>query len=427
MRNLRQARSVIGSLLPAFLLSISYATAQDISPTLTTIHAFAGAPGDGAFSAAAVTVGSDGVLYGTAAAGGTSNLGTVFSLTPSGSPGGSWTLTVLYNFAGGSDGASPDGPVTIGSAGVLYGVTGEGGPNHSGTVYALTPPGSPGGPWTEAVLCSFGAGRADGSEPVGPLAFDGSGVLYGTTEMGGLHNAGTVFSLVPPKSPGGVWTKRKLHSFAGGSDGGIPESGVVIGAGGVLYGTTIEDNGSAGRGSVFSLTPPTSPGAPWTKTSIYNFSDGISDPVFPYGGLAIGSGGVLYGTTFQGGTADFGTVFSLAPPASAGGPWTATFLYTFKGGLDGALPRAGVSIGPRGVLYGTTSGGGGRSGNGTIFALEPPASPGAPWLEGVLYRFTGGSDGFGPWQNVTLVRSPALYSVTLGGAFGYGTVFSLTP
>jgi hypothetical protein len=95
-------------------------------------------------------------------------------------------------------------------------------------------------------------------------------------------------------------------------------------------------------------------------------SGGVADP----NGLAIGSGGVLYGTTYAGGTV--GQVYSLTPPASPDSPWTFTVLHSF-GGSDGAAPFSGVTIGAGGVLYGTTTlgGGGGRDGCGT--AAPPQA------------------------------------------------------
>jgi uncharacterized repeat protein (TIGR03803 family) len=86
--------------------------------------------------------------------------------------------------------------------------------------------------------------------------------------------------------------------------------------------------------------------------------------------LAIGDGGEIYGTTRLGGAANQGTVFSLTPPASPGGAWTETVLHDFKGGGDGAFPVAGLAIGKNGVLYGTTEGGG-TSNAGTVFAFKP--------------------------------------------------------
>ena len=367
--------------------------------TETVLHNFTGT--DGANPFAGLVIGSGGVLYGTTQgtdqSGGSlcepsGSCGTVFSLTPPSSPGGAWTETVLYSFQGGlvGDGQNPLASVEIGKGGVLYGTTYSGGipPAGAGTVFSLTPPASPGGAWTETVLYSFKGGLiGDGSVPSGVVIGSG-GVLYGTTYYGGSTSAGygTVFSLTPPASPGGAWTETVLHNFTGcgffcGSDGANPQAGVVIGSGGVLYGSTqyggyCNSGSSYGRGcgTVFSLTPPVSPGGAWTEADLYKFADGTvgaSDGTNPYAGVVIGSGGVLFGTTQYGGSAGYGTAFSLTPPTSPGGAWTESILHNFTYGTnDGLIPQGGVVISRTGVLYGTTNLGG-TVGYGTVYSLRP--------------------------------------------------------
>ncbi|HUD99815.1 MAG TPA: choice-of-anchor tandem repeat GloVer-containing protein [Bryobacteraceae bacterium] len=221
-------------------------------------------------------------------------------------------------------------------------------------------------------LYSF-TGQPDGANPSASVVI-GGGVLYGTTQYGGTGRCtyislgcGTVFSLTPPTSPGGAWTESVLHDFKGkccqaSEDGDNPVAPVVIGSGGVLYGTT--QYGGTGScpafgpcGTAYSLTPPNSPGGTWAE-AVYSFPGGGGG--FPEAGLVIGGRGVLYGTTSGGGTltSEYGTVFSLTPPASPGGPWTETTLWSFSGGSDGAVPEAGLVIGKDGILYGTTSIGG---------------------------------------------------------------------
>jgi uncharacterized repeat protein (TIGR03803 family) len=182
------------------------------------------------------------------------------------------------------------------------------------------------------------------------------GVLYGTTYFGGASNYGTVFSLAPPGAAGGTWTEAVLYSFASGTDAENPEFGnLVVGASGVLYGTTL-DGGAYGKGTVFSLTPPASQGAAWTESVLFSFSYRSGES--PDGGLAIDKAGNLYGTTSYGGNATkgLGTVFQLAPPADAGSPWKFTELHTFTN-PNGIVPMAGVTIDPDNkVIYGTTSG-----------------------------------------------------------------------
>jgi uncharacterized repeat protein (TIGR03803 family) len=213
-----------------------------------------------------IVLGGDGVLVGTTFSGGTKGAGTVFLLRRPASPGG-WIETAIYNFEdAGGDGANPAGSVAFGDGGILYGTTEFGGASRAGTVFSLTPPAVPGGAWTETVLYSF-AGGSDGQSPVAGVAIGPGGVLYGTTFQGGIRNAtcaanggcGTVFSLTPPASGSGAWTKATIHSFTGGSDGYGPYAGVSVAEGGTLFGTT-EFGGScsssaAGCGTVFALEP----------------------------------------------------------------------------------------------------------------------------------------------------------------------------
>ena len=349
-----------------------YSLAPPASPgspwTASLLHEFAGG-GDGYHPGAGVVIGSGGILYGTTVSGGTAvcSCGTVFSLTPPASSGGAWTESVIYSFTGGGDGAAPLAGVVIGKNGVLYGTTSSGGEFlYYGTVYSLTPPSSPGGSWTETTLYSF-SGFPDAGDPYASVAI-GSGALYGTTFSGGTANAGTVFSLTPPGSPGAAWTENVLYSFTDNT-GAFPSGSVAPGSGGVLYGT-VQLGGNraclAGCGAVFSLAP----GGAWTETVLYNLRAASGGN--PYAGVTIGNGGVLYGTAFDGGTGTCtggcGVLFSLTPPVSPGSGWTETVLHRFQG-ADGANPAAGVTISKSGVIYGTTSIDG-TMGGGTVFEFK---------------------------------------------------------
>jgi uncharacterized repeat protein (TIGR03803 family) len=161
------------------------------------------------------------VLYGTTLSGGSGpfpdcyfdteiGCGTVFQLTPPATPGGAWTESVIYNFAGGiGEGAYPYASLVLGKNGVLYGTTSYGGTSASGsacpsdanpgcgTVFQLTPPATPGGAWTETILHGFTGQDGDGAVPYGGLTLSPSGTLYGTTAAGGTAGGGTVFSIVP--------------------------------------------------------------------------------------------------------------------------------------------------------------------------------------------------------------------------------------
>lgn len=394
--------------------------------TFNTIHTFAGGAADGALPSA-LTVAGEGLLYAVTGQGGLADVGIAFSLTPSAIPG-PWTETILYNFAGGS-GNGGSGPALTGHSGVLYGVRIAAGEKQEGTVFALTPPTSPGGAWTERLLYSFPGGAA-GGEPTGSLTVVGR-VLYGATNIGGTSNGGTVFSLAPSASPGGYWTETVLYSFAGPpGDGAVPSGGLVVGSGGVLYGTTVQ-GGTYNAGTVFSLTPPASPGGIWAETVLYNFKGPFfGDGAYPAGGLDMDADGVLYGTS-DGGAFYDGMVFSLTPPASPGGRWTEAALYSFVGGSDGALPSSGVIL-SNGVLYGTTQYGGPLDG-GSVFSLTPPASAGGSWAEAILHTFGDDSNGCKPSTGLVIGRGGALFGTTAAcgnyqcSTLGCGTVFSVAP
>jgi uncharacterized repeat protein (TIGR03803 family) len=381
-------------------------------------------------------IGTNGALYDTTP-------GTVFELTPPTSSGGAWIESVLYSFMGGTDGTASEASMAIGSGGVLYGTTMMGGnrgcsfSEGCGTVYSLTPPTSPGGYWTETVLHRFSG--SDGASPLAGVVVGKNGVLYGTTASGGPGGGGTVFALAPPQSPGGAWTENVLHSFVGNggyqqSGGAGPMTSVVIGKNGALYGTT-NAGGIAeawcyeGCGTVFELERPVSPGDAWAENVLHSFT-GVNDGLTPSGLIA--KNGVLYGTTYYGGNDPVlggGTVFELTPPTSSGGAWTESVLYEFTGGSGGKIPNAVVLISKDGRLYGTTAGGGtGSCSCGTVFSLTPPASPGGAWTETVLHSFTGGSDGSDPLTGMVVGSVGVLYGATSGGGTsGYGTVFALKP
>lgn len=155
--------------------------------TAGTLHEFGNA-GDGVNPVAGLVADGAGALYGTTQYGGASNLGTVFKLTPNGA---TYIESILYAFQGGADGALPVASLVL-EGGSLYGTTASGGPANVGTVFSLTPSGSS---YTESVLYAFKGGKNDGADPEAALIVDGLGNLYGTTARGGAADAGTVFTL----------------------------------------------------------------------------------------------------------------------------------------------------------------------------------------------------------------------------------------
>jgi uncharacterized repeat protein (TIGR03803 family) len=309
----------------------------DTAGNETVLHNFGGI-GDGAYPRAGLVQDAAGNLYGTTLFGGTSNFGTVFKVDTTGKE------TVLYSFTGGADGESPFAALLRDAAGNLYGTTVLGGAFTLGTVFKLDATGK------ETVLYSF-AGGTDGANPTAGLVEDELGNLYGTTEGGGSSHSGTVFRL------DATGTEIILHTFSGGTDGAYPLAGLVRDAAGNLYGTTIDGGSFMSSGTVFevdstgaetvlhsfnrtdgwnpdaglirdvvgNLYGTTSQGAPpagdgtvfkvdktGVATVLYSFSRLYrTDPYAPIAPLVLDAAGNLYGTTSGGGTFGVGIVFKL--------------------------------------------------------------------------------------------------------------------
>jgi len=309
------------------------------SGTLTTLHSFD--YGDGAYPVSPLVQGSDGNFYGTnqgeADSGGA---GTIFKITPSG------TLTVLlYSFS------SPAGLVQ-GRDGNFYGTTPRS--YTHGTVFKITPSG------TLTTLHTFNG--TDGDNPQAGLIQATDGNFYGTTASGGTSNncgggCGTVFKITPSGS------LTTLHSFSV-TDGFNVVAGLVQGSDGNFYGTTVGGGtgGCGNGGTVFKITPS------GTLTTLYNFGNqpSCASGYQPKAGLVQGTDGNFYGTSSGGGANNQGTVFAITPGGSL------TTLYSFcaqTGCADGTTPVAGVIQASDGNFYGTTYNGG-VDNSGTVFKLS---------------------------------------------------------
>ena len=317
-------------------------------------------------------------------------------------------------------------------------------------------------------------GDGDGYQPFAGLLIDQGGNLYGTTTEYLRRER------LPDEASQRRMDPGTLYQFV---DFGqtIPQSRVVKGPGGALYGTTYtggnsEDCWEFGCGTVYALRPPqtvcrtvscswsasyvefdgtngffpgygapsfdaagnmyvttteggayfhgnvaqlTRSGGEWTITSIHDF-DG-TDGYSPYSGVTIDAQGNLYGTTwYGGGQQGAGTVYRLTPSGSG---WTFETLYTFQGGLDGKNPAGGLVLDQAGNLYGSTEQGGSGTG-GTIFELSPS---GSGWNFTVLYSFSGTGSTYGPVDTLAMDAAGNLYGTTASdGAHSQGSVFKLT-
>ncbi len=320
--------------------------------TYKVLHSFTGAD-DGAYPlTGSLVFDSQGNLYGTCSSGGQYTFfGTVFELSPSG--GGTWAISKSYSFTGGHDGSTPVANVILDPAGNLYSTTEYGGVGY-GTVFELTPAGNS---WTERTLHAF-SGGSDGSTPgLGAgVIMDRAGNLYGSTLYGGSYNTGVIFKLHNTGSGWLETVLYNFTGNPSGNDGAWPSGTLAFDNAGRIYGTASGTSSNGGYGGIFQLSvPPSVPKTAeheWQITWPYRFTGG-SDGGIPASGVVFDSAGNLYGTTYQGGADGVGVVFQLTPS-----PWNENVLWSFTGGSDGANPFAGVTFDSAGNLYSTATAGG---------------------------------------------------------------------
>jgi uncharacterized repeat protein (TIGR03803 family) len=412
------AKAVV-ALSASWLALVIAAPAQ----TVKTLVNFDNTNGSGPYFAALMQ-GFDGKLYGGTAEGGTNtctlfgeptSCGVIFSVTTSGK------LAVLHDFDG-ADGASPDGTLVQDASGNLYGVTELGGANTAcaafgasgcGTVFKITLRGD----FTSLYsFCSL-ANCADGATPTGGLVLGADGNLYGTTSSSGAnyqdcsgYGCGTIFKITT------TGTLTTLHSFDG-TDGMGPGGPLVQLSNGYLYGAAA-GGGKNGYGTIFRITTA------GKLTTLHNFENTEGSEANP---LTLGTDGNFYSTATDGGTTNnstcgsygCGTVFKVTLSGQL------TVLYNFC-----SLPACADGFGPvwslmqasDGNLYGNTGEFNGTTfvGDGTIFKV----TTGGAFTN--LYTFNG-SDGEFPEGAIMQATNGILYGTTpLGGADGYGTIFSLS-
>jgi uncharacterized repeat protein (TIGR03803 family) len=350
---------------------------------------------DGRRSLSAVIEGGDGALYGTTEEGGQFGFGTIFRMSKDGS-----SFTVLKSFTGGPDGAYPEARLLQGSDGLLYGTASGGGTNDNGIVFKLATDGS-----GFASLVQFAG--TNGANPESGLIEASDGLLYGTTCAGTSTNLGGIFSL---QKDGGAF--RVLQLFLNTSsiktNGASPQARLLEGRNGMLYGTTAA-GGTNATGTIYQINKDGTGFNTLYQFGAHNSSDGR----IPLGDLILGSDGLLYGTTFDGGTNGSGTIYRIGQDGSG---------YSVVANLGSPQgPAGGIIESTNGILYGTTQLGG-DVGAGTVFNLQKDGGAVA-----ILRSFSAsGGDGQSPYASLTSAsNNPLIGTTRTGGSLAQGSIYSL--
>jgi uncharacterized repeat protein (TIGR03803 family) len=420
---LKSVRPIVGkcSLLCA-LLGVAAAgipaSAQTLIPLVSLNY------GNGAYPSATLIADGSGNLFGTTENGGAYKDGTVFEI-PKTTSGYASTPVTLVSFNG-SDGKNPVAGLIADGSGNLFGTTAAGGASGEGTVFeiAKTTTTATGYASTPVTLVSFN--YSDGAFPSAGLIADGSGNLFGTTLAGGAYGAasggyGTVFEIAKTTS-GYASTPTTLVSF-NETNGANPYAALIADGSGNLFGTTAA-GGASGDGTVFEITKTTT-GYASTPVTLVSFTG--TDGAYPYAALIADGSGNLFGTTEEGGAygayGGYGTAFEIAKTTS-GYASTPVTLVSFNAS-DGAYPVASLIADGSGNLFGTTVEGG-TSNYGTVFEIAKTTS-GYASTPATLVSFNG-SNGADPYGSLIADGSGNLFGTTAygGASGGNGTVFEIT-
>ncbi len=379
-------------LLVTIALSVIFVVAIASAQTYTPLYTYPGTDNNtsGITYQSVLSQGQDGDLYSTIQTNGQYNDGSVYKMTPSGG------YTLLYSFCaegGGclSTGAIPTGGVTLGFDGNLWGTTANGGKDGAGTAFKITPSG------TLTSLYQFTNGTDD-SAPTYTLIQGQDGNMYGVSEVQYQGQYGSFFKLS---------TKGKItaHPFAltNGATPNLPVQGTDLN----FYGTTQGGGDPTCKcGVIYKAT------AAGKITALHVFKGYPNDGYRPIGILVQGSDGAFYGTTYQGGANNIGSVFKI----TAAGVYT--MLYSFGTVTpDASEPISGLTVGSDGKFYGTGSHGGSK-GDGALYQITSTGT------ESLVYSFCSVSctDGFSPTTPMVLHTNGKFYGNTAGNSLG-GSVF----
>jgi len=359
---------------------------------------------------------SDGAgnLYATDAGNIISGGGAVYQLVPSGRSY-LYHEIVLFNF---TDGSTPVGRLAIDAAGNLYGATEVGGANRRyGNIFEISPIDG-GKKWTMTILYTFTSSSYDATG----LTMDSKGNLFSATFYGGTNKLGTVFELSP--SGNGQWTYNTIHNFTA-AEGGGPNTQLVFDTNGNLFGGQYATDGT--YSGLYELSP--SSDGTWTETNVRTF-DGATDGAQPSGPLVFDAAGDMYGSNMVGGLYGAGTAFELTPDGSGG--WNYLVIHNFGQSYltDGYYPQGGLIRDSAGNLYGMNNQVGPSAGN--VFELSPGTD--GQWTETILHSFRGGSDGEFPVSGLFMNSAGTLVGATQAGGnglgcgdLGCGVIFELVP
>ncbi len=354
------------------------------SATLTDLADFNGTTGSN--PEAPLVALSNGLFYGTTYNGGANGDGTVYEFNANTN-----TITKLADFNG-TNGSNPVASLVALSNGVFYGTTYYGGANNKGTVYEFNAN-------TNTITDIADFNGRNGSNPYASLVAAGNGVFYGTTDIGGVNNNGTVYEFNANTN-----TVTKLADF-NGTNGTNPDASLIAFSNGVFYGTAF-GGGANGDGTVYEFNANIN-----TITKLADF-DGTNGTA-PYASLVAGGNGVFYGTTFYGGATNDGTVYEFKANTN-----TINKLADFNG-TNGTNPGASMVALSNGFFYGTTYNGG-ANGDGTIYEFNANTNSITKIAD------FNGTNGTNPVASLVAGSNGFFYGTTAyGGANNDGDIYNI--